>query len=372
VYVQKNSVLHSYYGIVSGHAGPADPFGDAVIVRTPALAHFEHTLWNGNTLDSFVEPPAAVFEDVAPAAGAPLYVAPSADPADYHLAPGSAAIDGAVGSTTHRDLDGRRRGVGGASDVGAYEWGASLDPPAPERMIASVFADGTLLAVDPATAATDALGSGPRDLVGLSAWRGRLFGLWGVEQLIELDPATGAAIGTTQPSIGVGDEGDFAIRADGSALAVRRNAASDQLWSFKVSGAPNTTLVQPNLADVLDGLTFAPGGALGLTQSGVLVAVDTTNGALSTIGSTGLTMPGTAALARSVTGTVYATVGDSLYSVDPVTAAPRLIGTLADGPFASGGVVGLAFVPEPSAAAEALAALGLLIAVRGRKTAHAS
>jgi hypothetical protein len=374
VYVSKNVTLHSYYGIVSGHAGPPAPFGDAVLVRSPALAHFETTLWDGNTLKSFSEPPSAVFEDVSPLAGAPKYVDPSADPPNYHLGAGSAAIDMAIGSRTRRDVDGQSRSGDAAPDVGADELGSPpADPPLAERLLATVFEDGTLLEVDPATGASDPIGCGPRDLVGLAARNGRLYGLWNADLLIELDPATGAAVAASAPGLSPGAEGDVAIRRDGYAVATRDDVGINELWRFSVSGATAPALLQPNLPERLDGLAFAPTGLLvGLSDSGALVGLDASTGVETPIGPTGLALGGTAGIAFSPEGSLYAVAGDSLYTLDTATATPHLLGPLGNGPFASGGVSGLAFVPEPSDAAQLAVAGALLGLLRRRTRARAS
>jgi hypothetical protein len=44
-----------------------------------------------------------------------------AAPGDYHLVPGSPAVDRAVGSSVAVDLEGNGRPAGAASDLGAYE-----------------------------------------------------------------------------------------------------------------------------------------------------------------------------------------------------------------------------------------------------------
>lgn len=364
IYVQRNSQLHSYDGIVSGHDGPAAPYGEAVVVLTPALAHFEHTLWSGNTLKSFSEPPAAVFEDVAPFSGNPAYVAPASEPPDYRLGDGSAAIDRAADSTTRRDLDGERRPIG-LRDLGADERTPDF-VSAKERLLASVFEDGTILEIDPETGAADALGSGPRGLVGLATWQNRLFGLWEVEELIELDPATGGAIGTSRPGIGVGGEGAIAIRSDGRALATRRNGASEQLWSFDTNGG-STAVIQPTFSETLDGMAFAPNGsAFGLTQGGELLALDAMTGAVSSIGETGLAMSGTAGITFTTGGILFAAAGSSLYTLSPTTGTATAIGPLGNGPFTTGGISGIAFVPEPLELSQGSVALALLAAARLR------
>lgn len=73
--------------------------------------------WQALGLDahSFISEPAALFVD--PAA------------ANYHLRPGSPAIDAAPSQGVYRDLEGYLRPAGAAFDIGAYEYGSSLPVP---------------------------------------------------------------------------------------------------------------------------------------------------------------------------------------------------------------------------------------------------
>lgn len=58
--------------------------------------------------------------------GNPQFVSPGAPNFDYHIQPGSAAIDQAVNSTIARDIDGQARPFGSASDVGADEYSTEI------------------------------------------------------------------------------------------------------------------------------------------------------------------------------------------------------------------------------------------------------
>ncbi len=58
--------------------------------------------------------------------GNPQFVSPGAPNFDYHIQPGSAAINQAIDSTTSRDIDGQTRPAGAASDVGADEYSTEI------------------------------------------------------------------------------------------------------------------------------------------------------------------------------------------------------------------------------------------------------
>ena len=57
--------------------------------------------------------------------GPPAFVDP--DGGDYHVGPGSAALDGGVEASVDRDMDGELRPAGAAPDLGADEWPAALN-----------------------------------------------------------------------------------------------------------------------------------------------------------------------------------------------------------------------------------------------------
>lgn len=59
-------------------------------------------------------------------AGDPQFVSPGAPNFDYHIQPGSAAIDQAINSAIVRDIDGQTRPFGTASDVGADEYSTEI------------------------------------------------------------------------------------------------------------------------------------------------------------------------------------------------------------------------------------------------------
>jgi hypothetical protein len=240
-----------------------------------------------------------------------------------------------------------------------------------ERLVASTFGDGRLLLLDPLTGLAEGIGSGPAELTGLSSWKGRLFGLWGPDQLIEMDPATGAVLSSVPTGIGEGVEGAVAIRSDGVAFAIR-GATSVELWRFDLQGG-GAQLIKADIGQPLDGLAFDSNDLLfGLSESLSLYDVNTVNGTLTLIGSTGLSGPSKAGLAFSASGLLRAAIGNTLYSIDSATAAPTSLGSIGTAPFTTGEVSGLVFVPEPQQrplSVAALVTLSLLLGIRRRQRA---
>jgi hypothetical protein len=120
-FVSASATALSDFGIITDHTTPMsmDDRGEAVLAIGNVT--LDHTLWNNNTLNFFS--PGGTFVDNSPMTGAPDYVAPVANPPDYHILGTSAAIDVATGSTTPTDIDGGNRPFGASSDLGADEFG---------------------------------------------------------------------------------------------------------------------------------------------------------------------------------------------------------------------------------------------------------
>ncbi len=363
IYVSEEASVDVAYSIVSGHTtAPVPGFDRGEAVLTKGVINFTSTLWDDNTdtsavgcgggsVSCFEVPPDGSFSSTGDRSGAPNYVAPTADPPDYHLMANSAAVDQGAGSPVARDFDQEARpfvpAMGMAiPDLGADEQTPMINPVQPtEGLFATIDERGTLLHLDAATGAAHPVGSGPVGLVGLTARQGRLFGLWEADQWIEFDPATGVALSASRPGIGAGIEGAVAISPVGTGFAVRGDPPV-ALWSFDPAGGDAVQL-SADLLVGFDGLAFEGSGALfGLSQNLSLYDVGTSGTSLTFIGDTGLIGVGAAGLTFDDAGTLYAAVGDTLYTLNPATGASALVG--ATGQVPSGAAIsGLAFVPEP-------------------------
>jgi len=88
-----------------------------IYVANGNTATLESTLWNGNTTDWSGEGTINRNDDYA---GSPAFVDP--DVGDYHIGPGSAAIDRGVDAGIIVDIDGESRPVDTGYDIGADEF----------------------------------------------------------------------------------------------------------------------------------------------------------------------------------------------------------------------------------------------------------
>jgi hypothetical protein len=86
------------------------------ISNTGGLVFEDYNLFFGNTI-STTGTIAGGAHDVV---GDPLFVDPARD--NYHLRPGSAAIDRGVGTGVSFDIDGQARPFGAGYDIGYDEW----------------------------------------------------------------------------------------------------------------------------------------------------------------------------------------------------------------------------------------------------------
>lgn len=106
--------------IIAGHAGAGgavnfNPFGGPTV--------FQRTLWFNAPNEPNIRNDSATnrAQEQNSISGDPQFAAPGAPNYDYHIGPGSAALDQALGSTLTSDFDGQRRPFGPAADVGADE-----------------------------------------------------------------------------------------------------------------------------------------------------------------------------------------------------------------------------------------------------------
>jgi hypothetical protein len=207
-----------------------------------------------------------------------------------------------------------------------------IDPDLVEqRLVGIVFDTGEFVSIDPATAQGRALGISEASH-GLSHRGDRLFGLRVRDQLLELDPATGATLGIVTPKYGTGEEGAVAFRRDGVGFAVRGGMGGPwELWRFgAIDGG--AVLLSPSLPEAMDGLAFGPDDTLyGLGASGLLYWIDTEDGFAEPTGFTDIPMNTTAGLTFDPDGTLYAAVSDKLYKIAPATGEAALIGQIGFG-----------------------------------------
>jgi outer membrane protein assembly factor BamB len=213
-----------------------------------------------------------------------------------------------------------------------------------------------LVQIDPATGAGTVIGPLDSDMLafGIANRGGDLYAYDQVADLIQqIDPATGHTLASI--SIGAGDliaEGDLTFRADGVGFLA---PASRKLYQFDITTGMST-LITSTLPLNIDGLAFDAAGVLyaftDFTSSNVLT-IDPTTGASTIVGSHGVVTPrgkNLGGLSFDASGILYAVIGDGLYTIDPATGAATLIGPITG----VSGVSGIAFadtaaIPEPGA-----------------------
>jgi uncharacterized repeat protein (TIGR01451 family) len=109
--------------ILAGHAV-------GIYVDSSDTAFLESTLWNGNTTDWDGE---GIIHRNADTTGDPAFADPGAG--DYHVRPGSAAIDAGTDAGVDHDVDGEPRPLGSGYDLGADETGLVVTQQAyPDRV----------------------------------------------------------------------------------------------------------------------------------------------------------------------------------------------------------------------------------------------
>jgi serine protease len=118
VYVGEYATLALTNTIIAGHSGAG------ITVTAGSTAALEATLWHNNGANTGGE--GSISTGAVNVSGDPRFVDPSAW--DYHISPGSAAVDQGVDAGVATDLDGRARPVG-RPDLGAYEGGTRVHLP---------------------------------------------------------------------------------------------------------------------------------------------------------------------------------------------------------------------------------------------------
>jgi hypothetical protein len=123
VYVDEFTTLTFTNTLISGHEGVG------ITVTADGTAILEGTLWHGNGADTggggtILSGTVNVYDD-------PAFVNPATG--DYHLGPGSAAIDAGIDAGINTDIDGDPRPLGPGFDIGADETSQAGLQLAPDR-----------------------------------------------------------------------------------------------------------------------------------------------------------------------------------------------------------------------------------------------
>jgi len=122
-----NTMVDNGTGVSVGHHVTATLVNDMFVSHTLAITStdpvgvvlIDHALFWANDDDGL--------RGSAPVNGAPDFVAPAKD--DYHIGPGSAAIDAGVRTDVTTDIDGDPRPGGAGYDIGADEFYRKLCLP---------------------------------------------------------------------------------------------------------------------------------------------------------------------------------------------------------------------------------------------------
>jgi DNA-binding beta-propeller fold protein YncE len=253
--------------------------------------------------------------------------------------------------------------------------------------------DGTLYNVNPATgAATDPRSTGLINLAGIATRSdGALFGLTAVggspeaNALFRIDPTSGTATLVGPTGLSEIIEGDLAFNhTTGTLYGIQEVNTTVTRGLFTIDPATGAATIvgdinAPNPNSDLSGMAFDSSGRLFvLDTAGSLLRVDPATAQV--ISSVNLSIPlGTTAglTFDPTTGVAYVADGgtggtNSLYTLDVTTGALTLVGSTG----LSNGLAGLAFaelgvvVPEPSSLISALSAamaVGLCFQLRGRR-----
>lgn len=170
------------------------------------------------------------------------------------------------------------------------------------EILYGITADDNLITIDPTTGAGTligqiSLGGSPTSIgaIGLAASGGNLYAYDSDNNLLrQIDPATGDIIGTTNPGITVSvGEGDLALRTDGTGVVA---STLDDTGSFgtgtlySISTSPGSASVVNDNFGAFDGVAFNSSNTLyGLSQGGdTLSTIDPTNGNTTLVGNTGI------------------------------------------------------------------------------------
>ena len=244
-----------------------------------------------------------------------------------------------------------------AAAISAPAWGSTL--------YGITFGD-QLIAINTSTGAGTVVGTLSTSMLSfdLGVYSSNLLGYDQNANLFrEINPANAQTI--TSFSVGAGTlagEGSFVVKSDGTGFLDATAAGGGKgFYSFNLI-AGTSSLIPTASGIAFDGMALGSGGALlGLDQGGDrLYSIDATTGAVTSIGSTGISPSLNyflGGLAFDQNGNLYAALSNSvadvnnLYSINPTTGAATLIGPIGSGLTVSG----IAFypastVPEPASA----------------------
>jgi hypothetical protein len=199
------------------------------------------------------------------------------------------------------------------------------------------FGPEQLLSIDPLTGAGTVIGNISAEYpYGLSDRGTKLYTYDKSDaNILELDPATGNTL--QRIDIGVTNitgEGGLAFRSDGIGFLTTALFSDGRLWSFDIT-VPGSTYIGA-FRPSMDGLDFDGSDVLyaleqgsGTPETYELYTINQTSGTPTLVGDTGVVVSGSVGgLTFAPDGTLYAAMNDSLYKLNPGTGAATLIGTI--------------------------------------------
>jgi len=212
--------------------------------------------------------------------------------------------------------------------------------------------DEELIRINTTTGAGALVGplSTAMDAYGLATWGSRLIAFdQNTDLLRELNPNTGATIGSISVGTNLVGEGGFAMRSDGTGFIA--DCAEGDLYSFNANTNSSALVGNSGSGVCFDGLDISAGGTLyGLSQGFVaLYTINQVTGAATFVGNTGFGGgSGLSGLAFAPDGTLFAADQTSnLYIINLATGAASLVGATG-----FNNISGLTFLDDAAAVPE--------------------
>ena len=224
-------------------------------------------------------------------------------------------------------------------------------------MYAVSFVEKKLLLLDPKTAAARLVTNLTVKPYDVATYHGCLFVYHAVTEgvaLSQADPETGQILRQISfPTAIVGGEGSCDFRADGLVFVTKSDGSTGTVFRLDLSRTNLTAITGAGgLTPSMDGVAFSPEGVLyGLRQgASSLYTIDPLTGATALVGSLGISFSfgGTVVggLAFSPDGTLFAVMGgatdSNLYRLDRITGAATLVGAVG-----VAGLSGICFLVPP-------------------------